>query len=74
MAKIAVVFDEGGDWEAFYINGMLVDESHSLSTQRVLDLLVGKTVDEVEYFESDFEESGNRGFDNLSEYSSLKPW
>lgn len=75
MAKVTVVFDEGGDWEALYVDGILVDETHSLSIQRVLDTLVGKTVDDVEYFEFDFEHSNaGRGFETLEKYSDLKPW
>lgn len=37
--KATIVYDEYGDWEGLYIDGKLVDEGHTLSTNRVLRAL-----------------------------------
>jgi len=39
MAKVAIVTDEGGDWEGIYIDGRLMSEGHSLTVYEVLGLL-----------------------------------
>ena len=73
MADIALVHDEGGDWIAMYVDGELVDESHSLSEDTVVSHLVGKTVDSLTNYEFDFLEIG-RGYDTLAEYTDLRQW
>lgn len=71
MARVSFVNDRGGDWVAMYIDGELVEESHSLSPWHILTPLVGKEVTTLEFFESDFEEFG-RGYDTLEEYTDLE--
>lgn len=36
---ITFLFDEGGDWEALYVDGRKIIENHSLSSTQVLDAL-----------------------------------
>lgn len=73
MAKVTFVMDEGGDWMAMYIDGKLVDETHMLDSYRIVTPLVGKTVESLEYFESNFEEFG-RGYETLEEYPDLRSY
>lgn len=70
MARVSFVNDRGGDWVAMYIDGELVEESHSLDPWHILTPLVGKQVTTLEFFESDFEEFG-RGYNTLDEYTDF---
>lgn len=39
MKQVAYVTDVSGDWEGIYVDGKLVDESHSLDPRRVLEAI-----------------------------------
>lgn len=74
MAEVVLVHDEGGDWIAMYVNGYLKDEGHSLSEDRVLEILVGETVESLNNFSLDFQEIG-KGYQTLDEYGdTLRRW
>lgn len=53
--KFTLVRSESGDWEAFYINGKLVKEGHSLSAWQILECIEAALVCEIESVEIDDE-------------------
>ena len=53
--KFALVHPESGDWEALYINGKLVRETHRLCAWEVLECIEKNLVCEIESVEIDDE-------------------
>lgn len=73
MANLTIVHDDGGDWVAYYIDGELVDEGHSLAPISWIEPLLGKTIESLKEYGSFFEEFG-RGYETLAEYTDLYEW
>ncbi len=42
MIEVVMVDSECGDWQALYIDGVLVDEGHSISSRDVFKAIAGR--------------------------------
>lgn len=59
MAKIDVVHDLEGDWEAVYIDGESVAQNHSVDWAYLLKThLLGKTIESISIWETDLSDLG----------------
>ena len=72
--KVALVYDSNGDWTAMYLNGVLVDQGHSLSGDRVARRLIGLEVESLDEYEADISELGGWALEKLEDYDDLRTW
>lgn len=59
MPKVTRIVTEDHDWEAWYIDGVLVDQNHRIDTPRVVKVIPGVTFDDLEVTNAWVEEQGH---------------
>lgn len=59
--KLTRVYPESGDWEAWYLNGKLIAEGHSVDARNLLEALADVFLNEVKSFEIS-DELAEQGF------------
>lgn len=70
--ELIIITDEGGDWEAVYINRYLIDEGHSIDWHRfIFDNLYYQKIERVVRYELDFEFYGRARAENYFNHYNL---